>query len=327
MNWYYIENGQQAGPVQDAQLQALVQQRRIQPETLIWREGMANWEAAQQTVPQLFAAPAAPQPAQPVQAAQPAQPAQPAAPQVADPMAFDPLAVPDVFGSSSGIAASLGEGASGMSGLDSIGLGAIGGEVMCCACGNLVPRDQTTDMGGKSVCAACAPTFDQQATDGAPAMASYGGYSDTSMNYAGFWIRFVAWILDWVILLPVLAGISFLLGGGSIMFSGGVDPEQLQAMMQKQQLISLVATVFLISYVTFFGGKFGGTPGKLICGLRIVTGDGDRVTYLRAFARYWGEVVTSLTGCLFGFGYIMAAFHGEKCALHDLICGTRVVWK
>ncbi len=323
MNWYYIENGQQAGPVQDAQLQALVQQGRIQADTLIWREGMANWEAAQQTVPQLFAAPAAPQPAQPVQ---PTQPAQPAAPQVADPMAadpasVDPLAVPDVFGSSSGIAASLGDGAA--TGLDALGLGSMGGEVMCCACGNLVSRDQTTDMGGKSVCAACAPTFDPQAMAAAPATASYGGYSDTSMNYAGFWIRLVARILDGLILAPVFAGLFFVVVGVPAM----TGPEQVQALADKVNTLSLMCMPFLIAYNIFFVGKFGGTPGKLICGLRIVTSGGDELTYLQAFIRLLGEVVTRLTCCLFGFGYLMAAFHSEKCALHDLICGTRVVWK
>src|SRR4051812_19604137 len=45
MNWYYVEQGQQAGPVDDAQLEELLRNGRIQPETLIWREGMANWAA------------------------------------------------------------------------------------------------------------------------------------------------------------------------------------------------------------------------------------------------------------------------------------------
>jgi uncharacterized RDD family membrane protein YckC len=45
MNWYYVENGQQAGPVDDAQLEALRSSGTIQPDTLIWSEGMANWQA------------------------------------------------------------------------------------------------------------------------------------------------------------------------------------------------------------------------------------------------------------------------------------------
>jgi uncharacterized RDD family membrane protein YckC len=43
MNWYYVENGQQAGPVDDAQLMELRRSGRIQADTLVWREGLANW--------------------------------------------------------------------------------------------------------------------------------------------------------------------------------------------------------------------------------------------------------------------------------------------
>src|SRR5262245_43870570 len=43
MNWYYVEQGQQAGPVDDAQLEELRRSGRIQADTLVWRDGMANW--------------------------------------------------------------------------------------------------------------------------------------------------------------------------------------------------------------------------------------------------------------------------------------------
>jgi uncharacterized RDD family membrane protein YckC len=44
MAWYYAESGQQAGPVDDGQFEQLVQAGKILPETLVWREGMANWQ-------------------------------------------------------------------------------------------------------------------------------------------------------------------------------------------------------------------------------------------------------------------------------------------
>ena len=43
MNWYYAEQGQQTGPVSDEQLDELLRSGKIQPETLVWREGMAAW--------------------------------------------------------------------------------------------------------------------------------------------------------------------------------------------------------------------------------------------------------------------------------------------
>jgi hypothetical protein len=43
MNWYYVDAGQQAGPVDDAQLQELLGSGKIQQETLVWHEGMTSW--------------------------------------------------------------------------------------------------------------------------------------------------------------------------------------------------------------------------------------------------------------------------------------------
>ena len=43
MNWYYVDAGQQAGPVDDAQLEALASSGKILSDTLVWREGMDNW--------------------------------------------------------------------------------------------------------------------------------------------------------------------------------------------------------------------------------------------------------------------------------------------
>jgi len=45
MNWYYAEGNQQKGPVQEAELDQLFQSGQITGATLIWKEGMANWEA------------------------------------------------------------------------------------------------------------------------------------------------------------------------------------------------------------------------------------------------------------------------------------------
>jgi hypothetical protein len=43
MNWYYVINGQQSGPVTEAQLDDLARAGTIKADTLVWAEGMANW--------------------------------------------------------------------------------------------------------------------------------------------------------------------------------------------------------------------------------------------------------------------------------------------
>lgn len=50
MNWYYVENGKQAGPVSDSDLEALRQSGRIQQNTLVWREGLPEWQPYHQAV-------------------------------------------------------------------------------------------------------------------------------------------------------------------------------------------------------------------------------------------------------------------------------------
>ncbi len=44
MSWYYVEQNEQRGPADQAQLERLVQQGVITGATLVWREGMANWQ-------------------------------------------------------------------------------------------------------------------------------------------------------------------------------------------------------------------------------------------------------------------------------------------
>ena len=43
MNWYYVKEGQQAGPVSEAELDELIRSGALAADTLVWREGMAEW--------------------------------------------------------------------------------------------------------------------------------------------------------------------------------------------------------------------------------------------------------------------------------------------
>jgi len=43
MSWYYADNNERLGPIEDAAFDALVASSAVRPETLVWREGMTNW--------------------------------------------------------------------------------------------------------------------------------------------------------------------------------------------------------------------------------------------------------------------------------------------
>ncbi len=66
--WYYEQNGNRVGPVDDATMRGLIANRTITIDTLVWTNGMANWTPLQQTQltaglpvppPSLYAAPQA----------------------------------------------------------------------------------------------------------------------------------------------------------------------------------------------------------------------------------------------------------------------------
>lgn len=53
--WYYMAEGQQTGPVGLEEMRGLVEQGVVTPQTMVWREGMADWVPARQA-PELFTA-------------------------------------------------------------------------------------------------------------------------------------------------------------------------------------------------------------------------------------------------------------------------------
>ena len=79
----------------------------------------------------------------------------------------------------------------------------------------------------------------------------------------------------------------------------------------------------IFAYNVWFVSRKGGTPGKLVLGLRVVTPDRRNLTVGRATGRYFAFLINGFT---FYIGFIIAAFDSEKRALHDHICNTRVIF-
>ncbi|MGN7304529.1 RDD family protein [Bacillus subtilis] len=62
--------------------------------------------------------------------------------------------------------------------------------------------------------------------------------------------------------------------------------------------------------------------GKKLMGIIVVNQHGERISFWHSFGRFFAYIPS---GILY-IGYIMAAFP-SKLALHDYICGTKVVYK
>ena len=143
------------------------------------------------------------------------------------------------------------------------------------------------------------------------------------MRYAGFWIRFAAKLVDGII-MGVLLGLPMI----AIMASMGAlqnppeEPSDTAVLIQL--MFQIIYFVAYGAYSIFFIGKYGATPGKMACKIKVVDATGTKIGYGRATGRFFAEI---LSGLIFYIGYIMVAFDDEKRALHDRICNTRVIYK
>jgi uncharacterized RDD family membrane protein YckC len=80
-----------------------------------------------------------------------------------------------------------------------------------------------------------------------------------------------------------------------------------------------------IAYNVYFVSQFGATPGKMALNLKIIrASDGAMPSAGLALGRYLAYIIDFVTLYI---GFIIAGFDSEKRALHDHICGTRVVYK
>jgi len=130
---------------------------------------------------------------------------------------------------------------------------------------------------------------------------------------AGFFIRVLAAIVDLTVLLLLSWGMGLL-------FLRVIHPTN--ASDEQDQLMTLFLTISAI-YSVGFSLKWGGTPGKLLLGMRVIPmRGGAKLTWHQALAR-WASYLLSVS--VFGAGFLMAAFHPLKRTLHDLMAGTRVV--
>lgn len=234
MKWYYANNdNQRVGPLSEEAFQRAVQSGQVSENTLVWSQGMGDWQPYSAVAPQVAPAPPPPAPGPEAPSAQPAQD-------------WEAIA--------------------------------------------------------------------QQVKEGVQPG------TEASWEFGGFWIRFGAYFIDNLILQAISFAIQFGIGIGLAMLANPDSPVGMLLLVA----LYLIPLVIVVCYYTYFHGNpnHQATPGKKLMKLRVITADGEDVTYLRAFGRYWAAVLSAL---ILLIGYIMAAFDSEKRALHDHICNTRVI--
>jgi uncharacterized RDD family membrane protein YckC len=99
--------------------------------------------------------------------------------------------------------------------------------------------------------------------------------------YAGFWSRLGSQLLDFLILIPYILILNYLNGLSITMY----------------QILMIPNLIFIIWYNVYLVRRFGGTPGKLIVGIKIVNKNGNDINMTGAILRY----IVSIGLSIFGF--------------------------
>ncbi|MFA5985858.1 MAG: RDD family protein [Parcubacteria group bacterium] len=156
--------------------------------------------------------------------------------------------------------------------------------------------------------------------------AVYGGVSASpvpgvqTVKYAGFWIRFVAVIVDSII-VSIAGGIIGFILGFILAAVAGTGSDSLFGGM----LSSLIGLLITWTYFIFMTHNFQATLGKKLLGLEVRASDASSKATLGSIILR--ETIGKLLSMIFYIGYIMAGFTAKKQGLHDMIAKTVVVYK
>lgn len=152
----------------------------------------------------------------------------------------------------------------------------------------------------------------------------------SSKAYAGFWLRFVAWIIDTIILWIVTSFITIPIVAATglremILNHPPQTPEELIALMGTIWKIAILGIVIKwLYYALLESSAWQATIGKLTLGLKVTDMAGNRVSFARATGRFFGKIISAI---ILWIGFIMAGFTAQKQALHDMMAGCLVMRK
>lgn len=199
--------------------------------------------------------------------------------------------------------------------------------IFCNKCGSAnAPGVQFCSNCGASLAPVPSPGSPAQITAGQYQSAGYAPAQARAAQYGGFWIRFVAFIIDAIVVQIVVFPISlfFMMIGGISSAVGGASRDVLLSSMWMTGIAVRAMFGFVANwlYEAFLeSSSRQATLGKMIFSLKVTDLYGNRISFARATGRHFAKY---LSGFIFMIGYIMAGFTERKQALHDMIAGTLV---
>ena len=149
-------------------------------------------------------------------------------------------------------------------------------------------------------------------------------------RYASILKRFIAYLVDTLITvtIPLISFLilRFMTHGEFLDFAHGLlirwpgvnDP----MVTDLNWMFNIFVLINIVYFALFEGSRRQATPGKMMMGIFVADLAGGRISYLRAFGRSLGRIL-SLIICF--MGYLVALFTARNQALHDLMTGTLVL--
>jgi len=134
------------------------------------------------------------------------------------------------------------------------------------------------------------------------------------VEYAGFWIRVAAALIDTVVFVVVISiPLTFIYGADYWTTQTGV----------KGFWDILFQYVLPVVLTIWFWTKYLGTPGKMLLRLRVVDATtGKAISTPKAIGRYLGYYVSAFPLLL---GFIWVGIDKKKQGFHDKLAGTVVI--
>ncbi|MEH6556624.1 MAG: RDD family protein [Oceanicoccus sp.] len=133
-------------------------------------------------------------------------------------------------------------------------------------------------------------------------------------DYAGFWVRVAATIIDSVLIMIVITPLFLLLGEQSYGANGSIIPTAWD--------LALNYCLPALAIILFWIYK-SSTPGKMIFKLKIVDAKtGEKPTGRQLVGRYFAYYISILP---FMLGLVWVAIDNKKQGWHDKLAGTLVI--
>ncbi|HVH70333.1 MAG TPA: RDD family protein [Candidatus Dormibacteraeota bacterium] len=194
----------------------------------------------------------------------------------------------------------------------------------CSKCGAMIAD-------GAVFCSVCGQAFSAART-ARPSMSSPAVAAVPRVEYGGFWLRFLAYLIDSAVMgigvFLVAIPLIFLTGLGA--FLSEIRPgEELSdaGFWLIMGVIFLFATVSLavtwLYHALMESSEWQATVGKKALGLVVTDLAGCRVSFWLATGRHFAKIVTNMVPLF--IGYILAGFTKKKQALHDMIAGCLIL--